>query len=353
MTRVLFCFYPLFVKYNHGIALLSSICRKSGINTSLYVLDNKENFSRYLSSRHFDFIGFSVVTSHDFMKSIPFMAVARDAIPDSLIMLGGTFLSGIHGGGGASRIEASLSGLVDRICYGDAEELTRFILEGCDSIFTSPRQCKDIQSLPLPDHNLFMDIPFDRGLPFLQGKRVLPYYSSRGCPFQCSFCQVRWQRKKVLIRSRVAADLSFLAGTYFPDLFFIGDELLPYYSRRWRESWHDFRYPFCCYIRPDIQPKILEWLIDRGMTACAFGVESGNEWYRINVLKKRVTDKKVFETVRILGQNGIDYVPFFMTGLPGETMANQRETFDMSRLLGGFPFVFQYEDLSQTFEGGA
>ncbi|MCL4490837.1 MAG: hypothetical protein M1510_02885 [Nitrospirae bacterium] len=331
--KILFAFYPLFVKYNHGIALLSALCKERGVDTDIYVLDSVKNFSDYILKNRIVFVGFTCVTEYDYKKCLPFMEEARRI--GCISMLGGVYI----------RRGTDLDAPVDFICRGEGESLPDFLLHGDGKLFEKKMLCEDINALPLPDYELFRDIPFERDIPFLKGKKVLPYHSSRGCPYSCSFCEIQGQPKVVRCRYKVQEDLSYLIGKYSPDIVFVGDELLPYYNQKWRESWEDFRHPFVAYIRADIPEDMLVWLHNRGMKGCAFGVESGDEQYRNEVLRKGLQDYEIFRTVEMLKRLRIEYVPFYMTDTPGETFAIKAKTFRMSQELGGYPVVWKYENL--------
>lgn len=328
--KILFAFYPLFVEYNHGIALLSALCKRKGIETGLVVLSTEDAFEQAIED--YSIVGFSCVTVHDYRLALPFMRLAKER--GKIVLLGGTY----------PRMADVSDAPADYICKGEAELLPDFLLYHDTSVFDNRMVCSDLSSLPLPDYDLFEPYPFKR-TDLLKGK-VLPYFSSRGCTHRCRFCQVRYQPSRLLVRASVQRDLEYLKDRYRPDCFFLGDELVPYYSREWRDSWGEFKHPFFAYIRADVPPKILEWLIGRGMIACAFGVESGDERYRNEVLGKNLSDKVIIETVRILKENGVIYAPFYMTGTPGETEEIRVKTLSMLRELGGFPFLFTYEELN-------
>lgn len=334
-VKILFAFYPLHVHWNHGVALLSSVCKEFGISTDLYMLDDITKFMGYISDNNHDTVAFSCVTKHDFKKTIPFMAAAKYA--GCRVLLGGTYLELGHP-----------TPPVDFVCRGEGERLPEFICGRGSLLFEQKQYWWNLDALPLPDYDLFEGIPFDRDLPFLDGKRVLPYYSSRGCPNACSFCQTRFQGGKLRIRTQVEKDLTELKLRFDPDIFFLGDALTPYYSKKWRESWGKFEHPFVAYICPDIEPDVLNWMIDRGMQGCAFGIESGDEAYRNKVLNKLVLDRHIFETVEILRKRNIHYVPFYMSDTPRETFEVRQKTDNMRRELGGIPFTFKYENLMEA-----
>lgn len=331
--RVLFAFYPLYVEWNHGIALLSALCKQAGIETGLCLLYDHKKFIDMIQSGEWDVVGFSSTVKADYLKSVPFMEYV--SLRSKLhTILGGTYMP-----------LCKDMPPVSRVCYGDGEDLAAYLLGGDTRIFDKPMICHDLNVLPLPDYDLFANYPFDRGISCHEGKKVLPYISSRGCPYGCVFCQTRHQPKAVRIRTRVGEDLREIVDRYHPDMLSLHDALMPYYSPGWRESWGEFRFPFTGYIHAGIKPEELEWLIDRGMVGCAFGIESGDEKFRNEVLNKDLLDDEIAWTINTLKAHDVDYYPFFMTGYPGETFAQRKATSDMSLAVGGHPITYEYEQL--------
>ena len=328
------CCYPLAVRYNAGLAALSAILRARGIGTDLCLLSNESEFLRRLVGWSGPVVCFSAVTHADYLRSLPFMKLAHEA--GKVVLLGGTWAG----------LNRPVPDYVDLVCRGDGDTLAAYFLDGDDRLFRELMVTRDLNALPVPDYAMWRDIPFDRGLPETDGKKCLPYLSSRGCPYPCTFCQIRQQPKGMRIRTKVSEDLSELTARYHPDLWFIGDALLPYHSAAWRESWGEFRAPFVAYIRADIPPEQLAWLVDRGLTGCAFGVESGDEAYRNVVLRKGLTDEDVWRTVAALTRAGVWFVPYFMAGTPGETMASRTKTAEMARRIGPYAITWQYEELA-------
>lgn len=337
VKRILFCFYPLHVRYNHGIALLSALCKARGIEVELCLLEDLNRFSAVLYGRRYDHIGFSCVSNQDYWKSLPFIAAAKSF--GYSILIGGPYGPGIELGNDIL------------VCRGEAERLPDFILNGDRSLFDKQQVCQDINILPLPDYELFKYIPFDRQFPFsISGKKILPYFTSRGCPLNCEFCLTAHRTKnmyggRVRVRKRVEQDLTEIRDQYQPDIFYIADALIPYYSEAWRKSWGKFRHPFMGYIRADILPETLEWLIDRGMIACAFGVESGDEKFRNDVMKKRLSDDQIFRTIDILKSKGVEYAPFYIKNYPQESFKSKLLTYEMADKVGGYPVFWEYEKL--------
>jgi radical SAM superfamily enzyme YgiQ (UPF0313 family) len=330
--KIMFAFYPHFVAYNHGISLLSALCKERGIEVSLCILSDVEAMLHQIEMDKPDVVGFSCVTIHDYRNCLPFIREAK--VSGKIILLGGVWAG----------FGLPVDPAVDYVCRGDGEALPDFLLNGDTRVFERRMVCPNIHNLPLPDYELFRDIPFDRGFSCLKGKKVLPYYSSRGCNGSCSFCQVRHQPKGVRIRARIKEDLITL-DAYGSDIYFMGDAGLPHLNVRWRESWEDYGHPFFAYIRADIKPSSLEFLISRGMTCCAFGVEAADEQYRNTVLRKNLSNDEILRTVDILYRNDVAMVSFFMADTPGETPEQREQTFAMSKAMPGQSFVFSYEEL--------
>lgn len=343
--RILFCFYPLHVHYNHGVALLSQLCRDRGITTRLEMLESRDRFRTVLAEYNPDWVCFSAVIERDYTASLPYLRLANNW--GFLTMLGGVY---------PRRVGIPPDCPADLVCQGEGETLPDFLLHGDDRLFTEKLVWPNLDTLPLPDYALFQEIPFDRELPFLkdEGGRlkdekgfsvILPYYTSRGCPWPCTFCEVRTQTGIVRYRRNVGEDLAHLARTYQPELFMIGDETLPYWDREWRASWGEFRYPFVAYLRGDTPTEAVEWLQDRGLIGCAFGVECGDEQYRNEFLRKELRDADLFRFVADLERLGIPFAPFYLQGLPGESFRQQTKTAQMVQRIGGHSVIFQYEPL--------
>jgi radical SAM superfamily enzyme YgiQ (UPF0313 family) len=326
------CFVSLGTDWNHGVALLSALLKSNGFATRLVILKNWWDFSKVVDETDAPWMCFSAVTQTDYDALVPYMRLA--SIEGKDVLLGGTWAG----------LGRPVDWSVTQVCRGEGETLPDYLQAGDDRLFQARMVYPDLNALPPPDYDLFKAVPFDRGLPQTAGKMCLPYVSSRGCPFPCAFCQVRKQ-PAFRVRTKVEEDLLELRERYQPDLFFIGDANLPYDMPKWRESWGEFRHPFVAYIRADIQPERLEWLIDRGMVGCAFGVESGDEFFRNTVLRKQLDDAELWRTVAALNTANVWFMPYFMSGVPGETFAQQTKTAQLARKLGPLSIVWKYEEL--------
>ena len=328
--KIAFTYYPAFVRYNHGTALLSSICKESGLEVTTIPMDDM--FRPLIKDFSPDYICASFVTVHDYKLSLPFLSDCPYPV-----LAGGVYLR--KGG----LIDTKL---FNHICRGEAENIADFFIKGETTVFDEIQYCEDISTLP--DYSGVKGDEFDRGYSFLVGKKIIPYSHSRGCPYECSFCETQNLPQRVRIKGTVRKDLKHLVETHKPDMFFFMDELLPYYSQLWRNQFDGNEIKFFSYIRADIAESDLKFLIDNGLYACAFGIESGDEWYRNSILKKNLFDFEIERTVNTLIDNNIFYVPFFMIGTPEETDETYNKTLTMFNNIGGYPTIWEYEDLERS-----
>ncbi len=330
---VLFFVYAAPIAYNNGVAILSALLKEAGFTTELFVGDgNLDEWHIRVAELPADsYIMFSHVIRKDFDLSVPYIDVAL-AHTDHVIM-GGTF----HRRNNSNKYDGRVC-----ICRGDGEGIVNYLLQGNTEVFDHACYDVDLNTLPLPDYDLFKDYPYDGDIKDFYNVSKLPYTTSRGCIGKCGFCEVQHQSGKQRIRTRVADDVVALRSLYDFELLFITDELCPYYDDEWCASWGDTIIPFFAFIRADIPADRLNWLISRGLKGCAFGVESGDEDFRNNVLKKGVTDEDIYRTVKILKDNDVYFAHFYMLNYPAETFKQKLATQKMTASLGGVPMIFDY-----------
>ena len=332
MKQLLFAFYPTYVDWNHGVALLSAVCKNRQIETDLILLGQMDDFLVKINNKQYDYICFSCINLQDYLYSLPFIIAATQA--GESVLLGGLY---------ASRFKPVLKGV--NLCIGDGELLPLFVNRRIKGVLNN-YICENIEELPLPDYDLFNGIPYNRELPwFPETTKYLFYASSRGCPFRCRFCTIWYQQPQYQrIRYKVGEDLTSLIAKYNPDMIAMGDSLPPYYDQKWRDSWGSVYHPFVSYIRADIKEAELIWLYDHGLAACFFGVESGNEAYRNQILGKNLFDKDILRTVGLLKEMDVHYIASFIRDTPGETWEIQGESAKFAREIGCRSRFYNYEN---------
>lgn len=196
----------------------------------------------------------------------------------------------------------------------------------------------DIDTIPFPAWHLMPPKEY-RIAPILEPARtfpVAPILTSRGCPYNCSFCasNATW-RRKVRFRSRenVLEEIRLLKDRHGVREIHFCDDNFAINVKRGQEMCEamiqeGIKLPWQCPngVRIDgLTVPLLEKMQRAGCYALGLGVESGNQ----EILKK--TNKKldlrvVKKALLNLKKVGISSYGFFILGLPGDTRRTVGET---------------------------
>ncbi len=197
-----------------------------------------------------------------------------------------------------------------------------------------------LDSLPLPDRDLF-DIHR-----YLQTWRQnvnmtsLHMFTSRGCPFGCTFCDKLVTGRKYRSRKPelVVDEMQWLWRQYRPDDIFLFDDLFT--LRREQVS------GVCEEIRRRDLPiqwsaqgrvglvnlETLSALKEAGCTELFFGVESGSNRI-LSFFKKGFTREQVMKTFAACHEVGLRAGAYLIVGVPGETREDIDLTIDLVRTI--------------------
>lgn len=339
--KVLFVIYAAPISYSQGVAVLSSILKEAGFETEVFVANGNLEKFKSICEKNWRAICFSHCIKKDFDLSVSYIDAAIASGKE--VLLGGTY----HRRNNPNKYDG-----VVRICRGDGEKLADYLLKGDTEMFDKIMVQYDLDSLPMADYEIFEGIPYDGHIKDFPTMGKLPYTISRGCIGKCNFCEVQHQLGGIRIRRNSVDDLLFLTEKYNPELWFFTDELFPYYDERYMETFFAaISKPYFAFIRGDIKPEMLKSMIATGMIGCAFGVESGDERFRNEVLGKNLTDAEVHRTAKILRETGTYFAHFYMINMKGETFMMKKKTDDMAFSLGGTPMVFDYTDVTYNSRG--
>ena len=192
----------------------------------------------------------------------------------------------------------------------------------------------NLEEIPFPDRGIYYKYNF------LRTNTVRFFIGSRGCPFLCSFCfndrvKDMYHNKGNYVRYREAGSLieeiGFVIKKYNinfirfeDDVFILNKEWLFAFLERYKES---INIPFLCHIKADIlNEEIAKRLKEANCYSVLFGVETGNEKIRREVLKKPVSNEQIINAAAILKKYNITFFTTNMLALPGETLADAFET---------------------------
>lgn len=326
----------------HGIECLSAMLKKHGHEVDVYILPaEKEDYIAYLRKMKPDLVGFSI-SSTDHEWSLPIAKRIKKEL----------HLITIFGGPHPTYFPESINTpFVDIICIGEGEYALLELMDTLDvhgditkiqnlyvkkngSIFRNDvRLLMNLDELPMPDRGLYFKYSFLRNT---STKRITP---SRGCPYNCSYCYnqkyrqlyknkgtyVRYRKVESIIDEIVfiknnarLSYISFVADTFTTHKKWL-KELMEEYDRH-------VHIPFFCQAQAnEVNEEIIQVLKKAGCNYFSFGVESGNERIRKEILNKNISDDQILFVAQLLHKYNIPFCTFNMFGFPEETI---KEAFD-------------------------
>jgi radical SAM superfamily enzyme YgiQ (UPF0313 family) len=89
-----------------------------------------------------------------------------------------------------------------------------------------------------------------------------------------------------------------------------------------------------------VNEKMLHMLADAGCDQITYGVESGSERVRREVMHRPVTNQRFRDVFRWTNEAGIRVIANYMLGLPGETRGELDETYELAVELPSFDLGF-------------
>ncbi len=192
----------------------------------------------------------------------------------------------------------------------------------------------DLDTIPFPDIELIKAYHFYREMGM--------YYimTSRGCPFNCSYCINHYYRriykdKGIYLRRRtvdnVIEELIHAKKLYNIKLIVFNDDIFTL-DKGWLTNFEKLYkdkigLPFEAYTRVgQVDEEIVDLLKRMGCRTIILGIESGNENLRHQVLNRKISNKDIIETAALFKQKRIKINASNMLCLPDETLDNAFET---------------------------
>lgn len=165
--------------------------------------------------------------------------------------------------------------------------------------------------------------------------KLIHYISSRGCPFNCSFCYSPpfWNRnwrglsvKNVLKEIDILAEKTGITGVYFLDDNFLVDVKR---ARSIAAGLAQRGIVWACEARAEqLDDSLVRLMKDTGCYKVSIGAESGSQRL-LDDLNKQIAVEDVQRAARLLGRHGLRSEFYFMIGLIGERDEDLKRTLDL------------------------
>lgn len=299
------------------------------------------NFSQVLDDFQPELVGVSLMSSRTIKDAIKVSKAAKkrgiyvswggamaSMQPD--ILLANDFVDSIIFSEGEYTFAEMIEALEGKKAFCDIKGL--FYKENGIIIKNELRPFADLADFPISDFSL---IDVEKYMqPYLGCKRMMYLYSSKGCPFQCTFCSNAYfhhskhrkrPNEKVIEEIKYLIDNYALDGVYFSDELWVTkrSDMLDFCERVHKENLHFY---WGVQIRIGLfTQEDFKIMYDAGCRWIFFGIESGSP-KRLKEIKKNINLELVLPTLEGVKALGITAVASFIIGYPGETEAELKET---------------------------
>lgn len=221
---------------------------------------------------------------------------------------------------------------VDKIIIGEGENLLLKFLrrelpvtQTVSSIRDINEEVLDVSSAEVPD---FSDFALGYYL-------YTAAYTSRSCPYKCTFCAetMYWGKYRKKSPRQMVSELKELSEKYQSQLFLMCDSLLnPIIMELAKELvTHDHFFYWDGYLRVDKMARVLEnttlWR-QAGFYRARLGVESGSQRI-LDLMGKKITPELIKSSLLNLALAGIKTTTYWIVGYPGETHEDFQQTLDI------------------------
>jgi anaerobic magnesium-protoporphyrin IX monomethyl ester cyclase len=356
------------VNQNIGIMYLSSLLKAQGHSVELFLEPLESDFLPAVTAFRPEVIGFSVITgAHHWVVNVARQLKA--ALPAVTTVAGGAHPTYFP--------DMVREEPIDIIARGEAEisfpEFVMRLSSGRDyrrtpGLWVKDKQeiyqndvaplVDDLSSLPHPDRELYLKYSFYRQ------QSEVPFSTTRGCPFHCSFCYnhvkaALYRGKGKYVRTRTVEDVisemeavrrlseNMRSVILYDDIIGLDKKWLAEFCEVYAQR---INLPWFTSIRADfVDPEVAENLARANCFCLSLGVETGDEDLREKVLCKRISNDVYLKASLLLHQVGIKVRTSNMLFLPGEDVQKALKTVDLNRAMGvDFPWAYTLQPYPGT-----
>ncbi|MBF0216873.1 MAG: B12-binding domain-containing radical SAM protein [Candidatus Omnitrophica bacterium] len=334
-----------------GLMSISAVLKKNGHETAAAIGREPRDFYADIEKEKPDVVGVPVlIGSQEWALRVSSDLKKRYGVKIMFGNLYATLFPGIM----------DENGFVDYICRGEGETPVLRLMDGIrdnDVRSDIPNMwirkngaihkneigpMEDLDQLPFYDRELYSKYDFFRMLPM-----VVPV--DRYCPGNCTFCyepvlkelykgKGKFYRKRdpelVIKELQVIKDKYYMKTRKNPLITFGSDNInadREWFRRFFRMYREQIGFPYFCGITAAfVDEEQASLLKASNCYMAAFGLESGNERIRQQVLKKGLRTEQILEAGRLLNKYKVDFYTGNMFGIPGETTAEALETVELN-----------------------
>jgi len=338
-----------------GILFLAGMVRKHGGRAAIHDafprrLSQEETVQEVMAADP-DVIGISCMTP-SFTEAKKLIKAFKRAVPEKPVVLGGPHITALPERtllevpeldvGVLREGEVTIVELMEALGSGrDLGQVKGLILRRDGRpVFTQERDfIKNLDYLPYPAWDLLPSLtdPYRVSIIGSKGGRSTSLLTSRGCPGQCTFCDVGGVGRKIrgFSAEYVLGMIAHLVQNYGINDFLIYDDSFVTMRKRLRRLCQeiidrDLRLHWSCCARVDsVTPEILGLMKKAGCWQIEYGIESGSQ-KMLDFMQKHITLEQIENAVKWSKDAGIETRGNFIFGFLGETRQTLQETIDFA-----------------------
>lgn len=328
-----------------GIAYIASIARQAGHKVEavdLRVDPGKNNLFKKIRKFSPDYIGISFMLM-EFSPVFDFINMLKSEFQNIPFIIGGP-------GGSTFGIKVLEETKADYVITREGEYALLELLNGEDiskisgliwkkdnKLICNPVRQFNIKldDLPFPAYDIF---PIEK---YIDSK--IPIVTSRGCPYQCTFCANKaslgapWRPRSP---ENIFAEIKYWYDKGFRQFHFVDDNFTFDMDRAEKicdliiQSGMKIKWDLRNGIRADkINERLLAKMKQSGCFYFAFGIESIDQEV-LDKMKKNLKTEDIFKAVRIARNVGIPFGGFFIIGLLGDTYEKFLKSYEFAKNAG-------------------
>ncbi|MDD5108761.1 MAG: radical SAM protein [Candidatus Omnitrophica bacterium] len=353
--------------FSYGMACLATYIKERGYD--VYFLDpnlkgmNQAEYKEFLEFNKFDVIGIGSTTLQiDY--ALECFKVIKSIFPRTITVLGGVHATLMP----QETICASAD--IDYLILGEGEKPFYHLLEKLikgdiaaiknisgvcyksetNIIFNMPNEDDFLapEEIPLPYFDIFSMREYVPQVTFAKAFPSYTVIASRGCPFQCAFCnasatvgkKVRLRQPESLLEEiRILKEKYGAKGIMFLDsTFTINKSWLTQFCRAYIQS--GLNLPWAANSRVDTVDKDLLMLMkEAGCWNITFGIESANQ-KSLDLIDKGTTVQQNTSAIQMALRIGFNVYTSHIICLPGETEDDADNTIRYARSMGNHMAMF-------------
>ena len=341
-----------------GLAYIGAVLEKEGFEVEI--------FDNYLLNKSIDAIKLEIkrlapeivgitCSSNTYQRCVETAKAVKEVLPSCKVVVGGPHPSIMP--------ESMLQHPeIDYVVLGEGElaivELATGITNGKDDaafaqissiayrhngkiVKTTQKFIDDLDEIPFPARHLMPMHLYDRKIKFLNVSPVDYVNVIRGCPYNCTWCNVKelWGKTcRAFGPRRVVEELDHLVNNFgTKGIYFIGDNFTINKKRTIEICKMMKKYKldleWVCDTGVDlISRELLKEMKAAGCQTIWFGVESGSP-YILEKINRNISLQQAIHAFKLCKEEEIQTAVSFMLGIPGETAKDMKATFKFARKL--------------------